>query len=268
LSAEATVKNSRLPVYVLEKLTHASLADVGRWLANCRNIPAQLAAIRKPTAVEMVVSLLPEVARTEAEACRLEFLKDYAFLNAVDEKMVERRGHHLNWTDWHEFLYMAVRFSRPRVFFETGVFDGQSSAIILRAMTKNDVGELVSIDLPAYEAIEGSTNLMLNSALPSGCQPGWAVPDSLRERYHLTFGDSKELLPALLRQYAKIDVFFHDSLHTFEHMYFEYTAAWPFLLDGGLMLSDDVSYNPAFHKFCKQKGKRYFKLGAFGAVRK
>ena len=36
----------------------------------------------------------------------------------------------------------------------------------------------------------------------------------VRGRYRLHFGDSRVLLPSLLKWYGKIDVFLHDSLHT------------------------------------------------------
>ncbi|MBS7618990.1 hypothetical protein KEJ25_10480, partial [Candidatus Bathyarchaeota archaeon] len=40
---------------------------------------------------------------------------------------------------------------------------------------------------------------------------------------------SREALPDLLRKLNQIDVFLHDSLHTYEHMSFEYETAWPFI---------------------------------------
>jgi len=107
---------------------------------------------------------------------------------------------------------MAVRFARPRMVLETGVFDGRSSAVILQALHDNDNGTLVSIDLPATDTIDGSTHRMQDTSLPPGCQPGWAIPDYLRGRHRLELGDSKELLPALFEEYADVDIFLHDSL--------------------------------------------------------
>jgi len=250
------------------RLAHASLADVCRWITRYRDILAKLSVPPKLSATEMIVKLFPDATATEAESCRLEFLRDYEFANTLQEKTVLRRRRGVAWRDWNEFLYMAIRFAKPRVVFETGVFDGQSSAIILRALEKNRDGELVSIDLPATETIQGSTNFMPETTLPPGCQPGWLVPDSLRDKYHLALGDSRELLPKLLQKYHSIDVFFHDSLHTFEHMYFEYRTAWPCLSEGGLLLSDDISWNRAFHQFSKEAQRRYVRMEGFGAVRK
>lgn len=163
---------------------------------------------------------------------------------------------------------MAIRFTKPQTVFETGVFDGKASAVILQALSDNGAGALVSIDLPAAGSIEGSTNWMTETTLPPNCQPGWIVPDYLIERYRLVLGDSKDTLPLLLEQYPGIDIFLHDSLHTFEHQYFEYTQVWPHLCEGGLLLSDDIFWSPAFHKFCKNRDKAYVNLNGFGAVRK
>jgi hypothetical protein len=271
------VRNSyHLASYIKKRLVHASLADVYRWIREYRQIPAKLTreipatltAPPKMSCVEMIVALFRDVTPSAAESCRLEFLRDYDLFNALDERMVARRHRRVRWLDWHEFFHMAVRSLKPLVVFETGVFDGQSSAIILNALNKNKEGELVSIDLPARETIQDATDAMPETTLPPACQPGWLVPDCLRERYRLSLGDSKELLPQLLRTYPRTDIFFHDSLHTFEHMYFEYTTVWPHLSAGGLLLSDDITPNMAFHLFCKEIGERYVRLERFGAVRK
>lgn len=99
-------------------------------------------------------------------------------------------------------------------------------------------------------------------------RPGWVIPDYLRERHCLVLGDSKELLPDLFKEHRKIDIFLHDSLHTFEHQWFEYSTAWPHLYDGGVLLSDDIFWSPAFHRFCKERNRTYVRIGAFGTVKK
>ena len=65
-------------------------------------------------------------------------------------------------------------------------------------------------------------------------------------------GDSKVLLPALLRELRRSDVFIHDSLHTYDHMLWEFRAAYPFLPDGGLLFADDALWNDAFWEFKRE----------------
>ena len=76
------------------------------------------------------------------------------------------------------------------------------------------------------------------------------------------------MLPKMLEEFGEVDVFFHDSLHTYEHMIYEYQTAWPYLSPAGLILSDDIFWSRAFHEFCKNKGRQYVNIRGFGAVRK
>jgi predicted O-methyltransferase YrrM len=155
---------------------------------------------------------------------------------------------------------------QPSLIIETGVFDGKSSALILQALFDNDHGFLVSIDLPATTIIHMSTNKMLSGMLPEGCQPGWLIPDYLRKRHQLLLGDSGELLPSVLEEHPHVDIFLHHSLHTFDHMYWEYKTVWPHLTKGGILLSDDIFWNRAFHVFCRERRRKYFCLKNFGGV--
>jgi len=72
------------------------------------------------------------------------------------------------------------------------------------------------------------------------------VPTDLRNRWHLYLGDAKEMLPRLLQTLGTIDIFIHDSLHSYEHMLFEFRTAWPHLRGGGVILSDDIDANCSF----------------------
>jgi len=135
--------------------------------------------------------------------------------------------------------------------------------VILQALTDNARsggdggvdGKLESIDLPAVESIAWATDAMPETSLPTGRQPGWLIPDRLRSRHTLNFGDAKELLPKVLAKHATaggIDMFYHDSLHTDEHMTFEFNAAWPHVKkNGGIVGSDDVLFNSAWMRFAK-----------------
>lgn len=75
----------------------------------------------------------------------------------------------------------------------------------------------------------------------------------MRKRWRLVLGDSRKELPRLLDELKEIDIFCHDSLHTYDHMLFEYQLAWRYLRHGGVLLSDDVQENSAFRDFCDSK---------------
>jgi len=46
-----------------------------------------------------------------------------------------------------------------------------------------------------------------------------------------------------------IDMFLHDSSHSYGHMLWEFRQFWPRLRDGGLLVSHDVQMNAAFPEF-------------------
>lgn len=68
---------------------------------------------------------------------------------------------------------------------------------------------------------------------------GWLVPRELRHRWKLLMGDSKIILPNLLKDLGKVDIFIHDSLHTLEHVIFELKTASQYMNEG-FLLADDV----------------------------
>lgn len=220
------------------------------------------------TSTSAAVQLFPQRSRAEIDELYLEFLGLDQLFGEMNRAMVRWRKRHVHLIGWNAFLYMLVRLSKPDIFVETGVFDGQSSCFILEAMERNQSGNLVSIDLPATNQIVGSTHCMLESSLPKGLQPGWLVPDRLRGRYDLRLGDAKELLPRVLDEFRQIDIFFHDSLHTYEHMLFEFNTAWPHLRDGGFLISDDIHWNSSFHVFASRVSRKYLRVECFGALKK
>ena len=138
--------------------------------------------------------------------------------------------------------YAAVRALAPDCIVETGIANGVSSSYLLLALQKSGRGCLHSIGLadPAF--------------LPPGKGPGWLVPQWLRGPWQVHLGDAREILSSLLTQLGNIDVFIHDSAHTYDHMMWEFKTAYPHLLPGGLLLSDDALWNSAFHDFARNTG--------------
>jgi len=124
--------------------------------------------------------------------------------------------------------YTLIKLLKPEIVVETGVGAGVSSWTILRAMEENGVGRLVSIDLPTP-----NTEL-----LP---EVGYLVPSDLRHRWELRTGPSQQILPQVLEELLEIDLFQHDSRHSYSNQLREYQTAWPFIKPSGMLVSDDVS---------------------------
>lgn len=169
-------------------------------------------------------------------------------------------------------LYILTRGIKPDIVLETGVASGLSSAYILCALDDNKTGKLYSIDLPCeegkvYEKEYFATGLKV-IPIPKGKQSGWIIPDSLRGRWKLIIGRSSEVLMPTLRELNSIDVFLHDSEHSYENMMWEYQTAYPFIKPGGLLLSDDVPKNDAFQEFSLSTGTKGYTYGNMGALKK
>lgn len=223
--------------------------ETGGWFFR-RSAPAR---VFYSSALHKMIFLRGLAALTEARTDKLRaYMKESAPIieqiktswGALPSK--PRRTGMLDFTS-AEIIYALVRLLKPAKIYETGVANGISSFFILSALGKNERGRLVSIDYVP----EGGP-----SFLPEGRQAGWLVPEGLRERWEFISGRTSEKLPALLARDGQIDIFIHDSEHTYENMKFEYAAAWPHLKEGGLLLSDDTGFNPAFGEFAKKTGSR------------
>jgi len=176
-----------------------------------------------------ILALFPGTPKEQVEVTSAEWQGNHRFFWEVNCNFFSRRARRLQFSPKGEFLYLIVRLHKPAVMVETGVFDGISSSIVLQAMEDNGCGGLVSIDLPAHQPISESTDAMKESVLPNGCDPGWVIPEYLRHRHRLELGDSRKILSEILQKQSPIDIFLHDSLHSAEHMKFEYETAWPCL---------------------------------------
>lgn len=180
------------------------------------------------------------------------------FLEHLKRKNFDPNGIHL-------LLYSIVRTFKPDIVVETGVARGASSAFILCALHENERGHLYSIDLPLRETSYKITNQNIYeledgqkySIRPDALRIGDLIPEYVKHRWTLILGDSKKRLPELLRRIGGIDIFLHDSLHTYEHMSFEYETAWPYIRKDGFLISHDVLWNTAFLDFAERHGRTF-----------
>lgn len=206
-------------------------------------------AIRHPGTAVVRLTLLSRIARAPADGERgrlLAFLSHHFGLDAAALHDEYLRGDFSRWyrarraelerfrgpyrtgtTDAFglEALYLIVRASRPQVVVETGVLYGASSGHILAALVTNGRGELHSVEIGRE---------------PDEPPHDFFVPDDLKPRWELIIGDSAIELPSLFARLPPVDLFHHDSLHTFEHMTWEYTTALPHLSPRGVLSTDDV----------------------------
>lgn len=92
-------------------------------------------------------------------------------------------------------LYLLVRALRPGLVLETGTFKGFSTTEIARALSANQHGHLITVDLD------------LNT--------GTVVPTELLPKITFYRGQNSDRFAQGLEATQRFDLFFHDSLHTF-----------------------------------------------------
>jgi len=169
---------------------------------------------------------------------------------AIDDGILVQSGVGGSFGYEEALLFALIRYLKPSTVVETGVAQGISSYVILKALELNRRGRLMSVDLPnpnpnGYRYANGTVDPVYT---PTTLGSGWIVPDELRDRWTLLIGRSKEILPTLS---IEVDFFFHDSEHSYENMLFEYEWAYSRISQNGVIASDDIGWNQAFRDFAK-----------------
>jgi hypothetical protein len=141
--------------------------------------------------------------------------------------------------------YTACRVLKPEVVVETGVAYGVTTAFVLKALQVNGRGRLHSIDLPPL----GEN---------ADAYVGYLVPEVLREPWTLYRGVSKRVLPKLLPRLGQVDLFIHDSLHTYRNIRRELETVSPYLGRPAVVVADDVQGNRAFSDWVKNARPAYW----------
>ena len=127
-------------------------------------------------------------------------------------------------------LYGLTRWLEPAVVVESGGFIGMSSAFILKALADQ---QLAAAKLYSVE-------------LSEDCQQGALIPEELRTSFVPMRGRIEDFLKRdQLPQ--SIDMFVHDSSHSYRHMLWEFRQFWPRLRDGGLLARGALSEVPPPH---------------------
>jgi len=132
--------------------------------------------------------------------------------------------------------YIVCRLLRPDIVVETGVAYGVTTAFILKALQINGKGNLHSVDLPPLG--KNSNNFV-----------GYLVSEELKDRWVLHRGVSKRVLPKLLPKLKKVDIFIHDSLHTYLNIKRELQLVTPYLSRPAVVIADDIQNNIAFQEW-------------------
>lgn len=156
------------------------------------------------------------------------------------ERIIEMTSDKFGFIKYPIAWYALIRKYKPITIVETGVSMGWSSFMILTALKREGKGKLYSIDLDDSESVR------------KGGGVGYMIPDYLKAIWNITIGDSKQYLGSILEQIGQIDMFIHDSDHSYETMSWEYNLAWKHLKQNGILCSDDINHSTAFDEFVER----------------
>jgi predicted O-methyltransferase YrrM len=218
---------------------------------------------RGPRVPDRVWSGVLRATLTEASSVphAHEVFERRAFVERYVSELATKYGSHYvpGWVNLDDalFLYWLVRQAKPRTIVQTGVCNGLSAAFMMLALAKNGPeGTLRVIDLPpVFDPDDPAWTVagtVYGVVIPEGKTTGWLVPDAYRGRFEVWNGDAKDLLPKMIDKVDSIDFFFHDSDHTYDHMMFEFRQVKRKLTKGGLLVSDDVSWNASVWDFADE----------------
>lgn len=199
-----------------------------------------------------------------------------AFMDAYAADLDRRHGamYQPGWVNLDDalFLYWVVRKLDPRVVVQTGVCNGLSTAFMVLALVKNGGGGIIhAIDLPrVFDPADPAwtrAGTVYGVMIPQGHRSGWMVPDLHRDRVTVVAGDARHHLPPLVDELGVIDLFFHDSDHTYDHMTFELAEVARKLRPGGVILADDIAWTSSLWDFADGRGvPSYNHQGSVGAA--
>jgi len=219
--------------------------------------------IRKEEIAEHQWSSILEKALAEAKTVPYanEVFERKAFIETYIKELEKKHGafYRPGWVNLEDalFLYWVVRQLKPKTIVQAGVCNGLSSAFMMLALAKNGPdGTLHVVDMPPvfnsndeHWKIKGK---VYGVVIPEGKTSGWIVPDIYKDRFEVLNGDAKLLLPDLLKKVGSVDMFYHDSDHTYDHMMFEFKEAKKYLTPHGVMVADDISWNASLWDFADE----------------
>ena len=129
--------------------------------------------------------------------------------------------------------YALVRAAQPESIVETGTHLGLGSCVIAAALLRNGHGRLTTIDVDP--------------------DAGYLIGEPWASVIDRRIGDSAALLAGL----KDVDMFLHDSLHTYDHETRELATVEANLRPNAIVLSDNAHESSALADWAERTGRNY-----------
>jgi predicted O-methyltransferase YrrM len=129
--------------------------------------------------------------------------------------------------------YALVRAVQPEQVVETGTQLGLGSCVIAAALLRNGHGRLTTVDIDP--------------------EAGHLISDPWASVIDRLIGSSLDVLAGL----SCVDMFIHDSLHTYDYEAKELAAVEPNLRPNAIVLSDNAHQSAALSDWAERTGRHY-----------
>jgi hypothetical protein len=129
--------------------------------------------------------------------------------------------------------YAIIRAAQPDHVVETGTHLGLGSCVIAAALLRNGHGRLTTIDIDS--------------------EAGYLIGEPWASVIDRRAGNSIDVLGEL----TGVDLFLHDSLHTYDYETSELTAVEPNLNADAIVLSDNAHESSALSEWAERSGRHY-----------
>ena len=129
--------------------------------------------------------------------------------------------------------YALIRIYKPKVIVETGTDKGIGSLVIQKALEKNGLGILYTLDVDRYS--------------------GGLLNESDLKKITLIIGDSIKSIKSI----NDVDLFVHDSDHSAQHERNEYLAVSPKLTQNAVVTSDNSHVTDVLFNWSKETNRNF-----------
>lgn len=207
-----------------------TLAELDDAAAETFQVPFELLRAVCPNACDAVSSSVIE--------------KEYGDLRDELESRYEKRSlpYDRNWaieSASSMIVYGLTRLLKPQVIVETGVANGHSSFLLLKAIEMNGDGHLHSVDVGKN----------VGGLIDTGERANWYL-------HVLNPRNARSELTHVLDSIGDVEMFIHDSDHRYSWQKIELELAAQVLNERGIIACDDADASFAFVDFARRHGKR------------
>ena len=129
--------------------------------------------------------------------------------------------------------YALVRILKPEVVVETGTDKGLGTLVIARALKRNGSGVIYTLDKDPFA--------------------GALIDEEYWENIKILRGDSLQNLTTI----KDVDIFIHDSDHSFDHETAEYESIAQNLTSKAIVLSDNSEHNSALLEWSTRNNRNF-----------